>query len=157
MANHHPRDVAQLGSALRSGRRGRWFESSHPDLNICTHKSSDLASTGFDLPQPPLKKGEPDSKSPFFKGDLGGSLSTLVPRPRCVYTVAPWGEGLKPSAYMKRVRENSGFQVRRGLNQVHVENCSFSPHPQPLAQRARGAGKAFKVPLLGATAYTQVF
>lgn len=25
------RDVAQLGSALRSGRRGRWFESSHPD------------------------------------------------------------------------------------------------------------------------------
>ncbi len=26
------RDVAQLGSALRSGRRGRWFESSHPDL-----------------------------------------------------------------------------------------------------------------------------
>jgi hypothetical protein len=26
------RDVAQLGSALRSGRRGRWFESSHPDF-----------------------------------------------------------------------------------------------------------------------------
>ena len=25
------RDVAQAGSALRSGRRGRWFESSHPD------------------------------------------------------------------------------------------------------------------------------
>lgn len=27
------RDVAQLGSALRSGRRGRWFESSHPDYS----------------------------------------------------------------------------------------------------------------------------
>ena len=27
------RDVAQPGSALRSGRRGRWFESSHPDLS----------------------------------------------------------------------------------------------------------------------------
>ncbi len=25
------RDVAQPGSALRSGRRGRWFKSSHPD------------------------------------------------------------------------------------------------------------------------------
>ncbi len=25
------RDVAQPGSARRSGRRGRWFESSHPD------------------------------------------------------------------------------------------------------------------------------
>jgi hypothetical protein len=25
------RGVAQPGSALRSGRRGRWFESSHPD------------------------------------------------------------------------------------------------------------------------------
>ncbi len=28
------RDVAQLGSALRSGRRGRWFESSHPDFYL---------------------------------------------------------------------------------------------------------------------------
>ena len=26
-----PRDVAQLGSALRSGRRGRRFKSCHPD------------------------------------------------------------------------------------------------------------------------------
>ncbi len=26
------RDVAQPGSARRSGRRGRWFESSHPDI-----------------------------------------------------------------------------------------------------------------------------
>ena len=25
------RGVAQLGRALRSGRKGRWFESSHPD------------------------------------------------------------------------------------------------------------------------------
>ncbi len=29
------RDVAQFGSARRSGRRGRWFESSHPDLKRC--------------------------------------------------------------------------------------------------------------------------
>ena len=28
------RDVAQPGSALRSGRRGRWFESSHPDFAL---------------------------------------------------------------------------------------------------------------------------
>jgi hypothetical protein len=28
------RDVAQPGSALRSGRRGRWFESSHPDTGF---------------------------------------------------------------------------------------------------------------------------
>jgi hypothetical protein len=27
------RDVAQLGSALRSGRRGRRFKSCHPDSN----------------------------------------------------------------------------------------------------------------------------
>lgn len=26
-----PRGVAQLGSALRFSRRGRWFKSSHPD------------------------------------------------------------------------------------------------------------------------------
>ena len=30
------RDVAQPGSARRSGRRGRWFESSHPDLTKAT-------------------------------------------------------------------------------------------------------------------------
>jgi len=54
----------------------------------CTHKSSDLASTGFDPPQTPLKKGGARLKSPFFKGDLGGSRSTLIPCPRCVYTVA---------------------------------------------------------------------
>lgn len=28
------RDVAQLGSALRSGRRGRGFESRHPDVKF---------------------------------------------------------------------------------------------------------------------------
>ncbi len=32
------RDVAQLGSALRSGRRGRWFESSHPDWYLSIAK-----------------------------------------------------------------------------------------------------------------------
>ena len=36
------------------------------------------------------------------------------------------------------------FKAQKELiNQVHVENCSFSPHPQPLSQRA--------------TVYTQVF
>nr|WP_293103258.1 caspase family protein [Moorena sp. SIO3I6] len=34
----------------------------------------------YDPPQPPLKKGEPYSKPPFFKGDLGGSQS-LKTRP----------------------------------------------------------------------------
>ncbi len=33
------------------------------------------------------------------------------------------------------------------LNQVHVENRSSAPHPQPLSRRARGAGKPFNVPL----------
>jgi len=47
------------------------------------------------------------------------------------------------------ILEYSTRQVNKSLlNQVHVENCSFSPHPQPLSKRARGAGKAFKVPLL---------
>ena len=32
------RDVAQLGSVLRSGRRGRKFESCHPDHFIPGHK-----------------------------------------------------------------------------------------------------------------------
>ena len=33
------RDVAQPGSALRSGRRGRWFESSHPDEPVKASKA----------------------------------------------------------------------------------------------------------------------
>jgi hypothetical protein len=34
----HVRDVAQPGSALRSGRRGRRFESSHPDYQKAPRK-----------------------------------------------------------------------------------------------------------------------
>lgn len=46
------RDVAQLGSALRSGRRGRWFESSHPD----SVETQDIALDTFyaDTFNPPL-------------------------------------------------------------------------------------------------------
>src|SRR5271155_3133965 len=33
------RGVAQLGSALRSGRRGRGFESRHPDLDMTRSKA----------------------------------------------------------------------------------------------------------------------
>ena len=40
------RGVAQLGSALRSGRRGRRFKSCHPDdvmsRDICPHMSRDF-------------------------------------------------------------------------------------------------------------------
>ena len=38
--HHPPRGVAQLGSALRSGRRGRWFESSHPDSTTAAHTTA---------------------------------------------------------------------------------------------------------------------
>ena len=34
MACPPQRGVAQLRRALRSGRRGRWFESSHPDFFV---------------------------------------------------------------------------------------------------------------------------
>jgi hypothetical protein len=34
------RGVAQLGSALRSGRRGRGFESRHPDHGLAIQKPS---------------------------------------------------------------------------------------------------------------------
>ena len=38
------RDVAQLGSALRSGRRGRRFESCHPDCTIQVTVQRQLSS-----------------------------------------------------------------------------------------------------------------
>jgi hypothetical protein len=40
--NKIARDVAQPGSALRSGRRGRWFESSHPDCVFRVNPLPDL-------------------------------------------------------------------------------------------------------------------
>ena len=36
--NSHSRGVAQLGRALRSGRRGRVFESRHSDVVIVFHE-----------------------------------------------------------------------------------------------------------------------
>ena len=36
------RDVAQPGRALRSGRRCRWFESSHPDQVVSRYLSNYL-------------------------------------------------------------------------------------------------------------------
>ena len=39
------RDMAQLGRALRSGRRGRWFESSYPDFFISVKKKRSFAET----------------------------------------------------------------------------------------------------------------
>ncbi|NEO95490.1 MAG: hypothetical protein F6K56_37055 [Moorea sp. SIO3G5] len=41
-------------------------------------------SQDYDPPQPPLIRGEPYSKSPFFKGDLGGSPNLRTP-PRGAY------------------------------------------------------------------------
>ena len=41
------RDVAQPGSALRSGRRGRWFESSHPDFARRSFGEGGLYAGGY--------------------------------------------------------------------------------------------------------------
>ena len=91
-----------------------------------------------DPPKSPLKKGDFESGSPFFKGGWGGSNPVEArSEDLCVHgspkgegsrksfqSPSPWREGLKPSAYMKRVRENSGFQVRRGLSPDFVQDIS---------------------------------
>ncbi len=68
-----------------------------------------------DPPKSPLKRGTLNPAPPFLRGVGGDQTQLRLDQKTCVYTVAPQREGLKPSAYMKRVRENSGFQVRRGL------------------------------------------
>ncbi len=40
--SEHLQDVAQLGRALRSGRRGRRFNSCHLDLNVLVDKKTDF-------------------------------------------------------------------------------------------------------------------
>lgn len=46
MSNYQKRDVAQLGSALRSGRRSRRFKSCHPD-NV--YKFTDKLRLEYDI------------------------------------------------------------------------------------------------------------
>jgi hypothetical protein len=65
------RGVAQLGSALRSGRRGRWFESSRPDHCTCSSLASPntwgRAAPGAGLAPTPARRmlhgPEPSSQS----------------------------------------------------------------------------------------------
>src|SRR5262249_40730092 len=69
------RGVAQLGSALRSGRRGRRFKSGHPDPGCCRSEARAVISHGrslcsvsdfgselrADLVCPPEEHGEPSA------------------------------------------------------------------------------------------------
>ncbi len=51
------RDVAQPGSALRSGRRGRWFESSHPDFALQSFSDGGLFCLNRGIKYEVLKTG----------------------------------------------------------------------------------------------------
>ena len=78
-----------------------------------------------DPPKSPLKKGNFESGSPFFEGGWGGSNPVEArSEDLCVHgspkgegsrksfqSPSPQGEGLKPSAYMKSVRETLGFKL----------------------------------------------
>ena len=76
-----PRGVAQLGSALRSGRRGRRFKSCHPDHCISAGQSHN--------------SGRParDGVSPQVSGD---GLRLALPRALCVLAERPSGGRLNP-------------------------------------------------------------
>ena len=63
------RDVAQFGRALRSGRRGRWFKSSHPD-----HVGAKFALLRFSL----QKNIRPLPCSSFFAKNDGESLGLFA-------------------------------------------------------------------------------
>ena len=59
------RDVAQLGSALRSGRRGRRFDSDHSDRFKPTLAVGFVVSGGmYDLPSVVGIFGQPESPDP---------------------------------------------------------------------------------------------
>jgi len=46
-----------------------------------------------DPPKSPLKKGDFESGSPFFKGVGGDQTQLRLDQKTCVYTVAPFGRG----------------------------------------------------------------
>lgn len=63
--------MAQLGRALRSGRRGRVFESRHSDwLQGWRHKGLQISAVSFFLMKIPIIKNF--VKNFFVTGDTGG-------------------------------------------------------------------------------------
>ncbi len=82
------RDVAQLGRALRSGRRGRWFESSHPDqIRLLAENSSARAPPESNaycahLPNDSVSSVSILSRFSFCKSLLQIAYSLEFPRPR---------------------------------------------------------------------------
>ena len=64
-ADHQSRDVAQLGSALRSGRRGRRFKSFHPDCFKPTPRVGFVVSMGISVMSSVVGIfGQPESSDP---------------------------------------------------------------------------------------------
>ncbi len=59
------RDVAQPGSVLRSGRRGRWFESSHPDNINCLFAITNSIATLAQLVEQLIRNEQVVGSSPI--------------------------------------------------------------------------------------------
>ncbi len=57
------RGVAQFGRALRSGRRGRVFESRHPDFFKKLHSQLLLIYQSESQSVPPESQSDPESQS----------------------------------------------------------------------------------------------
>jgi hypothetical protein len=66
-----PRDVAQPGSALRSGRRGRRFESCHPDPQEARSKAAGFVFSGAWRACSPTRTEKQNNPDEVGMGPLG--------------------------------------------------------------------------------------
>ena len=80
------RDVAQLASAPRSGRGGRTFESSHPDLIILLIEKLVIRRKGFSVMESPFFCPYPRAPRPsgWFRGGLSGAALRTLTRSACL-------------------------------------------------------------------------
>lgn len=130
--------VAQSGSALRSGRRGRWFESNHRDQASCQGVAQSGRARGLGPRGRRFKSSRPDHKS---SKSMGSSLrvgrgkvpgSPTGDRSRCAWRKVILGECDCSSIGQSATVEGGGcgFESRRSWK-VASECDGSTPGVEP--------------------------
>jgi hypothetical protein len=123
--------VAQLGSALRSGRRGREFKSPHPDQKTAGHRPAPSAESGPSPSRAPLVRHERGKRAPVRHHAI--TPSPTLPR-ACPTTRSPCCEHRAPGG-----RTAASWHSPHGRARSRLSSQSRAPITLPAS---RGSGRA---------------